>query len=103
MFFGSVMGSDLYYVFDAVCCWIKLIFALKLCSDHHNMQSLPLFSVPPTCLYILTVMHLMIYRRSKAKPEPMEPEADPERDQRTVFAYQVAVLLIFDPLCSTVM
>ncbi|XP_057542098.1 uncharacterized protein LOC130820660 [Amaranthus tricolor] len=28
-------------------------------------------------------------RRSKAKQEPMEPEADPERDQRTVFAYQM--------------
>ena len=28
-------------------------------------------------------------RRFKEKKEAVEPEADPERDQRTVFAYQV--------------
>lgn len=28
-------------------------------------------------------------RRFKDKKENVEPEADPERDQRTVFAYQV--------------
>ena len=28
-------------------------------------------------------------RRLKEKKEVTEPEADPERDQRTVFAYQV--------------
>lgn len=28
-------------------------------------------------------------RRFKDKKEMAEPEADPERDQRTVFAYQV--------------
>ena len=28
-------------------------------------------------------------RRMKEKKDMVEPEADPERDQRTVFAYQV--------------
>lgn len=37
----------------------------------------------------------MVYRRIKEKREAVEPEADPERDQRTVFAYQVVVLFIF--------
>ena len=32
-------------------------------------------------------------RRFKDKKEVVEPEADPERDQRTVFAYQVLFLL----------
>ena len=31
----------------------------------------------------------MACRRYKEKKEVVEPEADPERDQRTVFAYQV--------------
>ncbi|KAG5575265.1 hypothetical protein H5410_055399 [Solanum commersonii] len=30
-----------------------------------------------------------LYRRFKEKKEKIEPEADPERDQRTVFAYQM--------------
>lgn len=30
-------------------------------------------------------------RRFKDKKEAVEPEADPERDQRTVFAYQVSI------------
>lgn len=30
-------------------------------------------------------------RRFKEKKEAVEPEADPERDQRTVFAYQVNI------------
>lgn len=33
-------------------------------------------------------------RRFKEKKEAVEPEADPERDQRTVFAYQVDGLLV---------
>lgn len=34
-------------------------------------------------------------RRPKEKKEQaVEPEVDPERDQRTVFAYQVAKLLL---------
>lgn len=38
-------------------------------------------------------------RRFKDKKEAVEPEADPERDQRTVFAYQVdGLLLCFYPL-----
>lgn len=40
-------------------------------------------------------MDFMIYecRRIKEKKEVAEPEADPERDQRTVFAYQVCYFL----------
>lgn len=36
-------------------------------------------------------MFWLCYRRHKEKKEEAaaEPEADPERDQRTVFAYQV--------------
>ena len=30
-----------------------------------------------------------MFGRFKEKKEAVEPEADPERDQRTVFAYQV--------------
>lgn len=33
-------------------------------------------------------------RRPKEKKEQVEPEVDPERDQRTVFAYQVVKLLL---------
>lgn len=36
-------------------------------------------------------------RRFKDKKEMAEPEADPERDQRTVFAYQVDEMLYFFP------
>jgi len=32
---------------------------------------------------------MFLCRRFKEKKEAVEPEADPERDQRTVFAYQV--------------
>lgn len=35
----------------------------------------------------------MFYRRFRDKKEAVEPEADPERDQRTVFAYQVGWLV----------
>lgn len=41
----------------------------------------------------------MVGRRFKDKKEAAEPEADPERDQRTVFAFQVCNLL-FSP-CFT--
>lgn len=34
-------------------------------------------------------------RRLREKKEAVEPEADPERDQRTVFAYQVIWLALF--------
>jgi hypothetical protein len=34
-------------------------------------------------------------RRFREKKEAAEPEADPERDQRTVFAYQVNWLVIW--------
>lgn len=34
-------------------------------------------------------------RRLKEKKEVAEPEADPERDQRTVFAYQVPYFICF--------
>lgn len=34
-------------------------------------------------------------RRYKDKKEAAEPEADPERDQRTVFAYQVSCVLLY--------
>lgn len=36
-----------------------------------------------------------LYRRFKEKKEKIEPEADPERDQRTVFAYQVDSFDVF--------
>lgn len=36
-----------------------------------------------------------LYRRFKEKKEKVEPEADPERDQRTVFAYQVDGFNVF--------
>lgn len=35
-------------------------------------------------------------RRFKDKKEVVEPEADPERDQRTVFAYQVICIYVFE-------
>lgn len=52
--------------------------------------------------YYLTVckfFEMKLYaggRKFKEKKEVVEPEADPERDQRTVFAYQVGRFL----LCS---
>lgn len=49
----------------------KTIFCYDLChtDSHHGLSHL--------------------YRRFKEKKEKIEPEADPERDQRTVFAYQM--------------
>lgn len=38
---------------------------------------------------------LLVCRRFRDKKEAVEPEADPDRDQRTVFAYQVADILPF--------
>ena len=41
-------------------------------------------------IVILIILKLLLEnRRFKDKKEVVEPEADPERDQRTVFAYQV--------------
>jgi hypothetical protein len=40
-------------------------------------------------LYFLTASFNMTCRRFRDKKDNAEPEADPERDQRTVFAYQV--------------
>lgn len=40
-------------------------------------------------LSALMVKSILSCRRFKEKKEVVEPEADPERDQRTVFAYQV--------------
>lgn len=45
----------------------------------------------------LTNVFFPPHRRHKEKKEDgTEPEADPERDQRTVFAYQVNLLLGHD-------
>ncbi|MFS7954205.1 putative RNA recognition motif domain, splicing factor, RBM39, splicing factor RBM39, linker [Helianthus anomalus] len=41
------------------------------------------------CSQIPCALHVSTKRRLKDKKEVLEPEADPERDQRTVFAYQM--------------
>ena len=48
--------------------------------------------------YFLTAEFNWNCRRYREKKEAAEPEADPERDQRTVFAYQVDwfVFFVFD-------
>lgn len=43
-------------------------------------------------LYTMTTCLFICRRHRDKKEEVAEPEADPERDQRTVFAYQVGFL-----------
>lgn len=54
-------------------------------------------SVSCTWISSYYVVSHLYGRRFKDKKEAVEPEADPERDQRTVFAYQVVRLsVIYD-------
>jgi len=63
---------------------------------HLGSEGYPGFAIDVflTCMPVyvdifMTVANVLGCRRFKEKKETMEPEADPERDQRTVFAYQV--------------
>jgi len=58
---------------------------LDLCHKLYNLNIRCKFDVR---LYIMQKFNFNC-RRFRDKKEAAEPEADPERDQRTVFAYQV--------------
>lgn len=59
-------------------------------------QFLPSFP-PDLALLKLSYLSVFIFcrRHKEKKDETTEPEADPERDQRTVFAYQVRLCTYF--------
>lgn len=61
---------------------MDIFYTLRFPEEVINAYFHPYFSshYAASCLY---------GRRVKDKKEVGEPEADPERDQRTVFAYQV--------------
>lgn len=67
-------------------------WTVSLCQIHHPLSSYNACSLLNLCVF----SHYVCVRRFKNKKEALEAEADPERDQRTVFAYQVCGLLVFN-------
>lgn len=90
-----VLGFSLYSFYRKIVCQFELLFYL------FQIQR---FTASNSCIFCftcychlftfcdddITFINFLCCRRYKEKKEEVtEPEADPERDQRTVFAYQV--------------